>query len=330
MNTSYKLFFSLFFLVANLLACRTKMDIDLPESKKHAVVNSLITAGKPIFVELSESQGVFSRKPFAPIQEAHIKLYEDAQFVEELQHTDTGYVSVATPRFGHTYRLEISNEDFSDVSTETVLLPPLSILSVDTMTVSDESVYTDYGESAEYGKKMQFKLKIKDRGREAEYFFVSVCAQNPIYRIDTLTGKYTFKGFGGAYKSLPSDSDDPIFMNDNSYSFLEGFEGFVLNDHLFNKGEYNLEISVNFDNHYNRGGGSPFGMEELPDSIPVRIKFFSICEDLYKYIISYNKAEETEFNPFSQPVKVFSNVQNGLGIFSGYSVTDYDLILRRK
>ena len=43
-------------------------------------------------------------------------------------------------------------------------------------------------------------------------------------------------------------------------------------------------------------------------------------EDYFKYKLSLEKYQETAGDPFAQPVQVYSNVENGFGIFGGYSV----------
>ena len=51
----------------------------------------------------------------------------------------------------------------------------------------------------------------------------------------------------------------------------------------------------------------------------------TISEEMGNYYKSNNLYYESEYNPFSEPVNVYSNIHNGYGLFSSFS-TDTDLI----
>jgi hypothetical protein len=50
------------------------------------------------------------------------------------------------------------------------------------------------------------------------------------------------------------------------------------------------------------------------------IKLYTVSEDLLKFVNSYNLSINTGFDPFAQPVQIYSNIENGLGFFSGYTL----------
>jgi hypothetical protein len=56
------------------------------------------------------------------------------------------------------------------------------------------------------------------------------------------------------------------------------------------------------------------------DSTIIVVSLMSLSEDYFKYKLSLEKYQETAGDPFAQPVQVYSNVENGFGIFGGYSV----------
>jgi Domain of unknown function (DUF4249) len=61
-------------------------------------------------------------------------------------------------------------------------------------------------------------------------------------------------------------------------------------------------------------------LRELPDgSGNIRrpfVRVLRITEDYFKYLRSYNSYLSASDNPFAEPVNVFTNVKNGLGIFA--------------
>lgn len=64
-----------------------------------------------------------------------------------------------------------------------------------------------------------------------------------------------------------------------------------------------------------------------------KIKLFSISEDYYKYLLSvlYNSTEEGGLHSgmidlgITEPMKYFSNIKGGVGIFAGYSLTEREI-----
>ena len=45
----------------------------------------------------------------------------------------------------------------------------------------------------------------------------------------------------------------------------------------------------------------------------------TLSEDFYRYKKTFRAQQVNGDNPFAQPAQIYTNVQNGLGIFAGYS-----------
>lgn len=54
---------------------------------------------------------------------------------------------------------------------------------------------------------------------------------------------------------------------------------------------------------------------------PLRVVLVTCSQEYYRYLTSKNLQENIANDPFSEPVQVYSNIQNGLGIFAGYSTS---------
>jgi hypothetical protein len=61
------------------------------------------------------------------------------------------------------------------------------------------------------------------------------------------------------------------------------------------------------------------------DKIFIQIKHFS--EEAYKYETSLRKQQNAKDNPFAEPVRIFSNIQNGIGVFGSYN-TSWNEVVR--
>lgn len=93
---------------------------------------------------------------------------------------------------------------------------------------------------------------------------------------------------------------DPSLQNE----FSRG-NSLVLSDKQFDGKEYKLQLRV---------GGSGNSVAS-----PVRVVLETISQEYYKYVYSKNLQNNAKGDPFAQPTQIFSNVENGLGIFAGYS-----------
>lgn len=74
---------------------------------------------------------------------------------------------------------------------------------------------------------------------------------------------------------------------------------------------------------------------DFSDSVPldslkgkfIYISLKSVTEDYYLYNRSLSNSTDTDQNPFSLPNSTFSNISNGLGLFSAYSVVSDSLLI---
>ena len=95
------------------------------------------------------------------------------------------------------------------------------------------------------------------------------------------------------------------------------------NDILFNGQTKSLEISLpNEDNYWNEAG-----YIWSYRNIGLRFYLHNISQDYYYYRRSLELYNQSSDNPFAQPVQVYSNIENGFGIFAGAQVNYFDIEL---
>ena len=106
---------------------------------------------------------------------------------------------------------------------------------------------------------------------------------------------------------LSLESDDPIVQNNNAV----GYDGIFLRDILFNSGEGNVSFKTSSSN-----------IEYFPAII---VTLRTVSEDFYNYKITGSLHDNSSDNPFAQPVNVYKNIDNGFGIFAGYSESSFPI-----
>lgn len=117
------------------------------------------------------------------------------------------------------------------------------------------------------------------------------------YRLIVLDGEYPISW------STSSEYFEIDPFDDETYYYENGFF-----EHLpFIDGRAEIEISVDFF----------YSFSELT------VLIVSCSEDYFNYYKSRYAWEEANFSgPFAEPVQIYNNIENGIGIFAGYSIAE--------
>lgn len=111
------------------------------------------------------------------------------------------------------------------------------------------------------------------------------------------------------YRSPDAFLLDMIFANSNWLSNISRDTYNVLGEY---KSNAEADIFVDYLPILNKNGDTSYKEEYW-------LELVGMSEDYYKYQKSYIKQVVNQSNPFSSVVEVYSNIQNGVGIFAGYN-----------
>ncbi|MCK5137462.1 MAG: DUF4249 family protein [Bacteroidales bacterium] len=64
------------------------------------------------------------------------------------------------------------------------------------------------------------------------------------------------------------------------------------------------------------------------DKSKLYIKLYSLSSDAYYYFSGYARQMATENDVYSEPTPIYSNIENGLGIFAGENITSEELVIQ--
>lgn len=283
-------------------SCEIVVDLDVTPHESLLVVNSVINSSKDsLFAYVSYSQGSFDTGSVAYLNDAVVNIYEDNVFLGAMSYlsipqnsnefdlpTDTiyKYYLPYSPMAESLYSLQVSHPNYQDVEAHT-LLPKTVPFSIDTLLVLGEMDY-----------QSDIRLQLSFEDLEEENF----------YRLRVFTAKNQYN-----YYSQFETSDVSIVSNigpgENSTFF--GSDA-LFDDELFN-GEKKT-ITLDFLVY---GDSSSDHLLELS----------SISKDYFLYLRSLNLYFNN--NNFSiipgEPVQVYSNIENGLGIMGSISYNSVDI-----
>lgn len=122
---------------------------------------------------------------------------------------------------------------------------------------------------------------------------------------------------------LESENFYRYMTADNSENFRAGFTS-VTDDVFFNGQSFNFPLTRAVNGDGEDVDPASFGLFVRGDT--ARVRWLNIDESHYNFW-STLEAARTRQGPFSSYVRIASNIQGGLGIWGGYSVSEYELVV---
>ena len=304
---------------AILPACETIVEVPIPaHTPKLAVrctignekLDSSLYAYFPTFLPfVSFSQSILSTKEMDGLNNASVVITDDNGKVVETFRNDTetnhyfgnGYykpVTEFTPQAGQRYTLTVSAPGYEPV-TSTLTLPNEISGIQGTFTKTGDDFYSVNG---------RVTLTIPDKGNENNYYLiygVLLDEQKKISERNYFDEEEDDSGLG-------TDIND-IHFSEARYNDFYGFRPF--DDKSFNGTTVTISRKVNF-----------YGTDSFQPKY-LRLIVSSITEDNFKFLKSLQLYNDSNGNPFAEPVRVKGNIQNGYGCFGGFTNTYFDIPL---
>ena len=324
------------------VACETVIEVDLPEESPRLVVNSFIGTDAPVTVKLSQSKSILDNTRPPLVSGAEVVLLEEGEIVATLEEVPDPYednpvnqpnpdlkgfyTSSFIPSAGKNYTLQVTKSGYEPVEAKAYVLPPVPIQEV-TYDTTVTAYYT-IGEDSFLVRKIDFneiQLSFTDPVDEQNYYQLRVLEyyMRYDYLIDE-QGNYVLDEQGNNIivdsiqlsSSASITSSDPLFTQDESFfgdneeisSEAYGYS-FTFTDDFINGKSYHLKFRPNSSYYHNEGYDPPY----------LVVSLYTISEAQYQYVTSNKLQYENEGDPFAEPVQVYNNIENGFGIFAGYS-----------
>ncbi len=277
-----------------LLACTEPFELDT-RPQTYPCVNSILNPDSTVRLTLSYTRPIDSNQAFKPIEDANISLFEDHKLWGILTHSENGnYELNKTPSIGKTYQLEIYIPDELPISAETTIP---SRLTIDTLALG--TTYAD--DFYPTGLRWITAYTITSKEKLFRCWNYEIYKDNPDY-------DYFYFQAGLSYLS-------PYADNFNRQT-----------DQVYKLGFY-YHFYVRQSNEIKAGSGISFTKSNLNKySIDY---YFSADEHYDKYMKSRIQSwiiSEWNDLPFNEPVQLYSNVTNAMGIFGSATFTSINYI----
>ena len=295
-----------------LSACEQVIAPDLPEHTPRLVLNAFFTADGAWTARVGRSVGILEPRPSPDrpaVADAAVELLAGDRVIEELEFDQVAKVYVAQKSImetGATYALQVSAPGFATVRAMDAI--PRSVPT------SVRSYRTNRGE-------FTIEVEIQDPPGKANYYQIS------LYQVLTGRGATRYEGI--------LSTKDPSILADNSVdeSPLEeesfSVEAPFFKDSLFDGRTHEIELTYGGVAELRDDGGPGAGgdADGQRSSREIHLQVLYISAAYYEYLKTALLHDYTLDNPFAEPLNVYSNVDNGYGIFAGYSSYTFELAL---
>lgn len=284
-----------------------ELDLDLPDPR--LVIVSNFTLGEKVKVRVSKSQNILDESPSEYLANASVGLYQGDKLIEELmliiepaERIPPYYVTPTfEPEPAITYTIKVAAAGFEPVIAHSFIPAPVDIGDFSVSEVVEGPGHTNFSKSYSY----EVFLSFEDPGDEVNYYHLNFY-QEVINYENTEAGDTV----------IISKRLEPVtFENINGSDFVESVfgGGILFEDNPFSEGlSFSFSIMISPEFQYL---GKVFA------------ELRTVSEEYYLFHRSISQSQNQTDGPFTSPVVIFNNIENGHGVFAGYNTSQDSIIL---
>ena len=311
-----KIHFLLFlFAVIALTGCRKQVsDYEYPDFNPQPTLNAVLQEDQPVWAQVTFAQGLDSLRPSA-CTDAEVLFYVDGQFAERLQHVGDGlYVGETTAEALHEYACKVVVPGFDTLFAQTEMPEKPVVTGVEIM---ENATVDDEGRPCP-----AFLVTFRSDPNRNLYYSLNIYADFLNEYYDAETHAYLGHSTESGTMSASINTDDPVLLNEGSDQLL--FSNAIITDTT-----YTMKVNAWFSNH---GWGGQHSGGVMVRTGEVVVRMHGLSESAYRYLKSKKEAYE-ELDAYSNlflgvitPVNLYSNVENGKGVFAAIAPMTCDTI----
>ena len=296
MKNLYVLLYTI--LIASFTGCRDQVNEQFEPLDPSPVVNGLLIQDRVIKIHLSKTRGL-DNQDLELVSTATVSLLVDDVWVENLNYQYEGYYKGQTiVESGHKYTCQVEIEGYETLVCEDSIPYPVQI---ETIRQINEATINNEGR-----KIPALEFSFKNISLQEQFFqFVIHLQVNPGAK-----NEYWRTGY-------IEETIDPVLL-------AEGLELSVFSNDRIIEDTYSMHVN------YNTGSYSWKGDSGYTNLYPAILELRSISENYYQYLTQlklYEQGRFPEFGAISYGVyPLHSNIDQGYGIFAGYSTVFSDTI----
>lgn len=293
--------------ILTLAACTKYEKIeDFPIESPRLVANCLFENENPFQVSVSRSLSVLDNAELTLIDDATVILFENGIAIDTMKQDfewDAYYNTTKIPQPGKKYKIEVAKNGYPSIASTEQELPSNAVYSDFRMIPVDSMYYMGYdgkNDTILNQFKAEVSFAIQDSPQPGDIYSFSV------YRMDSTS--YWVGDGQRIWQKIEvygiNFSDPALIDNSGLGSTVEYKNICYLSDELFNGQKYVIK----------------FKLDEMYYDLHTYRQYYLVLNsytlDSFKYKQSLG-SDMANSSPFDEPRRVFTNIQNGYGIFAG-------------
>ena len=309
--------------VSLIISCEitSEIELDIPSKPPKLVINSnlvpwSIPGMKQLGIEISSTYHIFDTSEYKSVTDATVLLFKNGEFVDTIKYVDTlqnrpypvDYAPFSGPLPGDTYSIEVSAPGYEKVYAKTTIPEKVEILDVSITPVGliDDSIEIIVG-----GRRLgggiwsEVTITFADPPHIENYYEIVVSPIHSFYESKKFYTLFTNESIitGESYYPSPMElhlkNPRQLLFNDRSFNgdtrtisfYYFPPQGWYINSYI----EYHI----------------------------INIQLRNITAEYYYHkttlLQSLNNQEEDVLYGMREPLNVFTNIENGHGIFAGFN-----------
>lgn len=310
----FRFWFVAIIVIQALSSCRKLVTYDLPTMENKPVINSFFNNNEPIRIHLSLTEG-FKSTDFVVINDAEIVIEEDFSIKDTLNNLGDGmYISSIKAKQNSKYKLKVLHRN-NEINAQSSLPVKQEIV--------EYKHINNAGKDEEGISYPAIKLKFTNNPNEVLYFEIVIklfTDGNPeIWNEETESWNVAP---GLSYK-IPEliNITDPLILNN-------GLPIPVFSNELIKGDSYTITINYKTGSYSSDETGNHTLLYPLVVELrSVSYEYFKYVNQLYLYEIG---RYPYVFGDVARTYPLYSNVENGYGIFAGYTSSNTNVIYPNK
>jgi hypothetical protein len=274
----------------SLSSCEKEIEVKVPPYTSKLVVNSINQVGEPATFQVSRSVGMteYNYNKNLNLTNAKVLLYGDGVLVDSVaydQVTGTYKGNHATVA-GVTYKTVVAAPGYNDISAMSVAP---SMVEMKNVTRIKQARLNGDGEMQD-----EIRITFDDPAAAGDYYILSFKMVNTA--TDTPVNLGCINTTEAAIESIYDENID------NTTCLSEG--DIFFRDELFNGKTREMRFFI-----------LSSYLEKMSPDINLFIVLQHVPESYFRHRKTYLYASENSGNPFAEPSRVYTNVQDGYGVF---------------
>lgn len=294
-----------------LSGCEMTLELDLPDAEPALVVNSYFTPDSSWSIHLSNASSLGDgRAGIDNLSNATVSIVPDNGSQHISLHSVGGGIYEAAnvfPKIGVGYTLNVDANNYPSIQATDYVPEPVSVRLAYEILDAWRSSF-----SGTWWVTTKVTAWLQDEPDRTDY-----------YRVFVLVEPKTVGQVQEVYFTVP---DGSIMAETVPDDWASGEEGIVVWDAVFTDESFDgdeVELSLRFHESLDRcyDGPPEVELEEAPCYL--RVYLLHISEAFYRYSATYLLQRIGDSN--AEPVTVETNVENGFGIFAGYTAYSIEI-----